>query len=118
MLPICVGLFSFGLARPVGSQLPLTAQSGNDDGNHRKARLPIRVVARPGSPPPSSLSPDQLRKAYGFVNVTNQGEGQTIAIVGAFDHPNIESDLAVFNTHFALPPCTTGNGCFENVYAS
>jgi subtilase family serine protease len=82
------------------------------------ARPPIRVLARPGSPPPASISPTRMQKAYGFANIANQGSGQTIAIIAAFDHPQIESDLAVFNSHFGLPACTTNNGCFEKVYAS
>jgi len=38
--------------------------------------------------------------------------------VDAYDHPNIESDLAVFNSTFGLPSCTTLNGCFRKVYAN
>jgi len=67
---------------------------------------------------PTGLTPTQTRHAYGFDLVTNQGAGQTIAIVDAYDHPNIESDLAVFNSTFGLPSCTTLNGCFRKVYAS
>jgi hypothetical protein len=40
------------------------------------------------------------------------GHGQTIAIVDAFDDPNIASDLQTFDTQFGLPACTTSNGCF------
>jgi subtilase family serine protease len=40
------------------------------------------------------------------------GHGQTIAIVDAFDNPNIESDLQTFDTQFGLPVCTVANGCF------
>ena len=67
---------------------------------------------------PTGLTPAQTRHAYGFDQVTNQGAGQTIAIVDAYDHPNIESDLAVFNSTFKLPSCTTLNGCFRKVYAN
>jgi len=38
--------------------------------------------------------------------------------VDAYDHPNIESDLAVFNSTFGLPSCTTLNGCFRKVYSN
>jgi subtilase family serine protease len=61
------------------------------------------------------LRPAEIRRAYGFNKIANQGSGQTIAIVSAFDTPTIENDLAVFSTTFALPPCTTGNGCFTKV---
>src|SRR2546421_665831 len=64
------------------------------------------------------LSPAQIRHAYGFDRISNQGEGQVIAIVDAFDHPDIENDLAVFDNHFGLPACTTTNGCFKKVPAT
>ncbi len=63
------------------------------------------------------MSPARTRHAYGFDLLSNQGAGQTIGIVDAYDDPNIESDLGVFNTTFGLPACTTSNGCFRKVYA-
>ena len=51
--------------------------------------------------------PAQIRHAYGFDQIQNQGEGQTIALVNAFDHPAIEQDFAIFNQMSDLPPCTT-----------
>lgn len=51
-------------------------------------------------------TPAQIRHAYGFDQITGDGTGQTIAIVNAFDDPNIESDLRVFDKQFdiAAPP--------------
>lgn len=63
------------------------------------------------------LIPLQVQKAYGFDLVSSQGAGQIIGIVDAYDHPNIEADLAVFNNTFKLPACTTANGCFTKLYA-
>ena len=63
------------------------------------------------------LVPSQVRRAYGFDQITNQGAGQTIAIIEAYGHPHIEEDLAVFNQTFNLPPCTTDNGCFRKISA-
>ena len=40
------------------------------------------------------------------------GHGQTIAIVDAYDDPNVASDLQTFDTQFGLPACTVANGCF------
>jgi subtilase family serine protease len=59
-----------------------------------------------------------MRAAYGFNLIQNHGQGQTIAIVDAFDDPNIEADLGTFSTTFHLPPCTTANGCFKKIYAT
>ena len=67
---------------------------------------------------PSGLSPSQVTVAYGFNTISATGQGQVIAIVDAFDDPNIEADLAVFNQAFGLPDCTTANGCFKKVYAA
>jgi subtilase family serine protease len=59
-----------------------------------------------------------VRHAYGFDVIVNQGAGQTIGIVDAFDDAGAESDLGVFSTQFGLPACTTANGCFKKVYAT
>ena len=63
-------------------------------------------------------TPAQIGHGYGFDQISGQGKGQTIAIVDAFDHPNIEQDLALFSSTFGLPACTKRNGCFQKVYAS
>jgi hypothetical protein len=63
----------------------------------------------------SVFTPAQVRHAYGFDQVSfssggqtaaGDGRGQTIAIVDAFDDPNIANDLAVFDQTFKLaaPP--------------
>lgn len=55
-------------------------------------------------------TPAEIRQAYGFNNislnngaVTADGQGQTIAIVDAFNDPNIAADVKVFDTRFNLP---------------
>src|SRR5689334_2813811 len=48
-------------------------------------------------------SPAQIRHAYGFDQIALDGSGQTIAIVDAYDHPNIVNDLATFDREFGLP---------------
>jgi hypothetical protein len=51
-------------------------------------------------------TPAQIKSAYGFTGVSETGAGQTIAIIDAFNDPNIASDLATFDTQFGLaaPP--------------
>jgi len=44
--------------------------------------------------------------------------GPWVAIVDAYNDPNVESDLAVYRTQFGLPPCTTENGCFKKLNQS
>ncbi len=74
-------------------------------------------VKRSGTAAPTGLLPIQIAHAYGFDKLScygskSCGSGQTIAIVDAYDDPNIESDLATFDTQFGFPSCTTANGCF------
>src|SRR5262245_5059421 len=53
----------------------------------------------------SALSPLEVRHAYGFDALPlsgNDGTGQTIAIVDAYDAPNIFADLDVFDKAYGL----------------
>ncbi|MFO1021076.1 MAG: fibronectin type III domain-containing protein [Planctomycetales bacterium] len=59
----------------------------------------------------AGYTPAQLRAAYGFTGVmfgstAADGTGQTIAIIDAYDDPNIASDLATFDSQLgiAAPP--------------
>jgi len=67
---------------------------------------------------PTGLTPATVKSIYRFPTGMRAGAGTTIAIVDAYDHPAIESDLAVFNARLDLPPCTTANGCFLKVDAT
>jgi hypothetical protein len=55
-----------------------------------------------GSPGPTGYTPAQIRHAYGFDQVSYTGSGTTIAIVDAFDDPNIANDLHQFDLRFGL----------------
>jgi hypothetical protein len=84
---------------------------------------PTQITAQPNlqvlplvSPGPSGLSPQQIAGAYGVNQikfsggkVVGNGAGQTIAIVTAYNDPNIGSDLAAFDSQFGLasPPSLT-----------
>src|SRR5579863_2093348 len=67
---------------------------------------------------PTGLSPGQIISAYNWPTNPTAGAGETIAIVDAHDNPSVEQDLALFDGQFALPPCTTANGCFSKVDAT
>jgi hypothetical protein len=69
-----------------------------------------------GSGLPSGFSPQQISQAYGFNQITfnngtikGDGSGQTIAIVDAFNQPNIAGDLQTFDSTYGLaaPPSFT-----------
>jgi len=84
------------------------------------ARCHAQVLADAGGTPratssPTGLSPDQIKAGYNFPTGSTAGAGKTVAIVDAFNDPTAEADLAVFNTQFGLPACTTANGCFQKV---
>src|SRR6266446_9068278 len=52
------------------------------------------------NPTPVGYDPAQIRHAYGFDQLSQVGAGQIIAIVDAFDDPNIFKDLDVFDQTF------------------
>jgi subtilase family serine protease len=66
---------------------------------------------------PAGYGPGDLQSAYNLPSST-AGSGQTVAIVDAYDDPTAEADLAVYRAQFALPACTTANGCFKKVNQS
>jgi subtilase family serine protease len=83
---------------------------------HPVAAPHVRAMGRSGArvtplstPAGTPYTPAQVRKAYGFGALAQTGAGQTIAIVDAYDDPNIAHDLAVFDSHFgiAAPPSLT-----------
>jgi subtilase family serine protease len=62
---------------------------------------------------PAGYGPAQFHGAYSLG--TTAPNAQTIAIVDAYDDPNIEADLAQYSSQYGLPDCTTANGCFRKV---
>ena len=65
-------------------------------------------VSPMSSAAPTGMTPTQITQAYGFNTLsfgatTANGAGQTIAIVDAYDDPNIASDLQSFDQYFGLP---------------
>jgi subtilase family serine protease len=79
-----------------------------------QAILAVNSQFRPDSGGPSGYHPADLQSAYKLPSASS-GNGQTIAIVDAFDDPNAEADLGVYRSTFGLSACTTGNGCFKKV---
>ena len=70
------------------------------------AGSPVRAMA--GSTPSGGYSPAQVAQAYGFNQISfgsvkGDGSGQTIAIIDAYDDPNIAGDLATFDSTLGIP---------------
>lgn len=74
-------------------------------------RTDVRGEVGPNTP--GGYAPSDLQTAYGLTSYSkNAGAGETIAVVDAYDDPNVASDLSVYRAKFGLPACTTANGCF------
>ena len=111
-------------AQHVITNLPRLTEGGENPVSFMRPHYSIytpdnsSAASAPSGPPTSAFSPTQVRHAYGFDQITNQGAGQTIGIVDAYDDANAEKDLGVFSAQFGLPACTSGNGCFRKVYSN
>ena len=57
-------------------------------------------VAPLGSLGVVGYTPQQIRTAYGITGIAGNGAGQTIAVVDAYDDPNIAADLHAFDQQF------------------
>jgi subtilase family serine protease len=85
------------------------------------ARCHAHVVTNANGTPqaetaPKGYGPAQFRGAYGLPATASTA--QTIAIVDAYDDPNIASDLNAYSSKFGLPQCNTSNPCFQKVNQS
>ena len=75
------------------------------------------ITAGKASEGAEGLRPQDLRSAYfpGEAPDAPASEPQTIALVDAYNDPEAEADLRVYDKELSLPECTFGNGCFEQV---
>ncbi|HET8628310.1 MAG TPA: S53 family peptidase [Thermomicrobiales bacterium] len=112
-VPVCPGPVVHGNAR-------CFAHRRTDAGAVGKAPAPAGAVAAPNAfGNGGAYDPSYLQSAYNLAAAASSaGGGQTVAIVDAYDAPTVESDLAYYRNFFALPPCTTSNGCFHKVNQS
>jgi subtilase family serine protease len=63
--------------------------------------------------PAGGMTPGDLASAYGLT--TTGGSGQTIALIDAYNDPNIDADLQAFDTQYGLSSCTEAGGCLRVV---
>src|SRR4051794_36439515 len=54
------------------------------------------------APVSTALTPAQIATAYGISLSSASGSGETIAIVDAYNDPNIKADLAAFDAKYGL----------------
>jgi subtilase family serine protease len=118
-----IAALMFIFSQPVQAQHVMTVlphlNAGENPISFMRPFFSIHAAAgsSPSGPPTSAFAPTQMRHAYGFDQLTNQGAGETIALVDAYDDPNAEADLGVFDTQFKLAACTTANSCFRKIYS-
>jgi hypothetical protein len=68
---------------------------------------PMYISPFAGSPTPIGYSPDKLRTAYNLPALG--GAGTTIAIIDAYDTPDILNCFNTFSNQYGLPDNSTGN---------
>ncbi len=95
----------FALAR-----VPVASSAADQPGVHPY----VAAAGAVESGPAGGLTPADLASAYGF-DPTAGGSGQTIAVVDAYNDPNIEGDLGEFDKQYGIAPCTQADGCFREV---
>ena len=106
-----------GRAHCVGSELvpeTVAARERNHPLGIARARAINAGAAGEGA---FGLRPQDLRSAY-FPSIEPDApaaEPQTIALVDAYNDPNAEAGLQVYDQELHLPECTGADGCFGQV---
>src|SRR5271168_4010129 len=95
---------SIGVLAMLVAGLPLQAQRPEAPAGHAHTNVVVNSGVRHEFQAYGIL-PTQFKAAYGFNQLPNLGQGMTIALVDAFDDPNITSDLAYYANYFHLQPC-------------
>ena len=83
-----------------------------------KIKTSVSTSASPGATPAAlaaPFTPAQIDQVYGISNITfgstaGTGAGQTIAIIDAYNNPDIVSDAAAFDTQFGLQQFNVSGG--------
>jgi hypothetical protein len=98
--------------------LQLVPRTGVARAHTRPLSMSAPAAIRPASAAAGAygLRPVDLHAAYALP--TEARAPQTVAIVDAYDDPNIEADLATYDREFGLPPCDATNGCFAKINQS
>jgi subtilase family serine protease len=118
---LIVGVASGALLAACGGMPSTTEQLGTGSGLawQRQASMPDQracselgpgalacgvIVRETGMRPElAGWAPSDLQAAYNLPS-SSKGSGQIVAIVDAYDNPNVASDLATYRSYFGLPP--------------
>ncbi len=113
LLALAISIVLGFLVRP---RLNSNAENTGLENFHAKPYYSTNLKIKSAAAVSAGISPAVIKSIYNLPS-GNIGIG-TIAIIDAYDNPNIESDLAVFDKQFSLPVCTSQNGCFTKVKMS
>jgi hypothetical protein len=106
---------------PVSGHHNYMAACAPSGAGHFSCLALVRTDTRPRRQPPAhpgqaptgyGYGPSDLQSAYSLPSST-AGSGETVALVDAYNDPNITSDLATYRAAWGLPAC--GSGCFSVV---
>lgn len=103
-----------GEARCFAWVLTETGQRALGHGLSPEAKRQTQATSTSGPWEPSDLQSAYATTAAAAAN----GAGKTVAIVDAYNDPNVAADLAVYRSEFGLPACTTASGCLRVVNQS
>jgi len=98
-----VAVFAIGIAALLLVTLPLAAQAPYAPPGYAHTNVIVFDVSHPSNP--TGILPREFKEVYGFNRIPNLGQGVTIALVDAYDDPNIASDLAFYANYFHIGPC-------------
>jgi hypothetical protein len=97
--------------RAVPSSIPSSALQANASAQAQALGKGTTPAVSVTSPVPGSYFPAELDSAYDLPATTDAASTQTIAIVDAYNDPDIASDLAVYSAAAGKPACTVASGC-------
>ena len=98
-----LSILSVGMLALLAAALPLMGQAPYAPKGFAHTNIVIADVQHDNNP--SGILPVEFRAAYGFNQIANQGAGVTIALVDAYEDPNIVSDTAFYANYFHKAPC-------------
>lgn len=109
----------FTAAAPAGRPSQLAPVCASGAGARCSAFVAVDHGGRPlATGSPTGFNPPDFWFSYQLPPQTASSwtwNGQTVALVDAFDDPAAEADLNTYRSQFGLPPCTTANGCLVKV---
>jgi len=89
-----------------GCLFSLSLQADEEQSLDQMVAQPHLHIGKAASTGPRGYTPAQIRRAYGFDQLSQNGTGQKIAIIDAYGSPTIQKDLNTFCSYFRIPSTT------------